>query len=274
MTITHETNKVEAPGNGVATEFSFAPVTILALDHLQVIRVHADGFEETLERGVGPDAYAVIVEDLPGTGFVRFPQDESFALPVGERLIMRRILPFTQPTRLRNLGPYFARTQETSFDRATMQIQQLAEEISRAVLAPVGIEGDPQEIIQMLLDAFARARSYDFGFLQFPTPDPDVAMGKVVIARNVTVPSDFQGSHGHVDVPPAAAEWHIIMTVNDEVAGTITVDDGGEFSFATEGGAPVVLEPGDVVRFLSDPEMSPAENMVQGIAVTVFAEPE
>lgn len=47
------------------------------------------------------------------------------APPNGTRVRIRRVLPYTQPTDYKNQGSFYPATHERSFDRATMQIQQL-----------------------------------------------------------------------------------------------------------------------------------------------------
>ena len=112
---------------------------------------------------------------------------------------------------------------------------------------------------------------YDFGFMAFTAPPPGAVMGKVVIPRALTIPADFAGAHGDVDAPPAA-DWTVGVTRNGAGIGTITVSTSGAIAFATTGNAPVPVAPGDVIRFVADPDDDPPESAVAGVAVTIAAE--
>lgn len=113
---------------------------------------------------------------------------------------------------------------------------------------------------------------YDFGMLQTAVPTPGAVMGKVVLPRALTIPANFAGSRGHVDTPPTAAGWIASVTRNGTAIGTVTINSGGGFTFATTGGAPVTTAAGDVIRFLADPTTAPAEAAISGIAITLAAE--
>ncbi|MBB1499630.1 hypothetical protein [Paracoccus sp. MC1862] len=106
---------------------------------------------------------------------------------------------------------------------------------------------------------------YDFGMLSFPTPGASETLGKVILPRAVTLPADFAGAVGNVDVNPAAG-FSIEVTRNGFSVGTITIDTAGAYAFATAGNAPVVLSAGDVVRFVA-PRVPDAS--IAGISVTI-----
>ena len=113
---------------------------------------------------------------------------------------------------------------------------------------------------------------YDFGMLQTAVPTPGAVMGKVVLPRALTLPANFSGSRGHVDTPPTAVSWVASVTRNGSAIGTVSINSGGGFTFATTGGAAVAVSAGDVIRFLADPTSSPAEAAIAGIAITLAAE--
>lgn len=113
---------------------------------------------------------------------------------------------------------------------------------------------------------------YDFGMLQTAVPSPGAVMGKVVLPRALTIPANFAGSRGHVDTPPTAASWVASVTKNGSAIGTVTINSGGGFIFATTGGAAVTIAAGDVIRFLADSTSAPAEAAIAGIAITIAAE--
>jgi hypothetical protein len=108
--------------------------------------------------------------------------------------------------------------------------------------------------------------AYDFGMVAFDTPASSAVMGKVVIPRAVTLPANFAGSRGDVDVNPDAS-FEITVTRNGSTVGTITISTAGAFTFATSGGTVVALVAGDVVRFVAP---ATADASVAGIAVTLL----
>lgn len=116
------------------------------------------------------------------------------------------------------------------------------------------------------------AAVYDFGMLQTSVPTPGAVMGKVVLPRALTLPANFTGSRGHVDTPPTAAAWVVSVTRNGAAIGSVTINSGGGFSYATTGGAEVVTAAGDVIRFLADPTTTPAEAAIAGIGLTLVGE--
>lgn len=65
-------------------------------------------------------------------------------VPSGTTLVIMRVLPLTQTTDLENNGAFYAETHESTFDRLTMQIQQLQEQINRCLRFPK--DGADQEL--------------------------------------------------------------------------------------------------------------------------------
>lgn len=59
-------------------------------------------------------------------------------LASGYKITIRRQLPLTQEIDLNSQGPFDPETIERTFDRETMQIQQLAEAVDRAAKVPIG----------------------------------------------------------------------------------------------------------------------------------------
>ena len=72
------------------------------------------------------------------------------ALPEGSKIVIRRELPNEQDTNLENNGAFFAETIEREFDREVMMIQQLAEQVDRAVKTDMSSVTTPDELIAEL----------------------------------------------------------------------------------------------------------------------------
>jgi hypothetical protein len=93
------------------------------------------------------------------------------------------------------------------------------------------------------------ALHYDFGFAKAGTPEAAEVVGKVMIARDIIIPADFEGSAGHVDVKPDDP-FAIDVTVDAVSIGTITIDDEGDFTFETVANEAKEIGVGSVVRFV------------------------
>lgn len=121
-------------GNSVTTSFPFTfkvfaagdiEVRFTSVDLLESVLVLDSGYTVTLN----PDQNA-----SPG-GTVTYPISGT-ALAAGEKLTLIGALEYEQPTDLPPGGAYRSTTVEDALDRATIQIQQLAEEVGRSLVLP------------------------------------------------------------------------------------------------------------------------------------------
>lgn len=137
-------------GNGATIEFPFS-FKVFSRDDVRVTFADEGGIESTLELDVD---YAVQLnedqEHEPG-GVVTYPVSGP-PLAAGERITLSGRLGYVQPTSITNQGGFYPRVIEDALDRATIQIQQLAEQVSRAILAPIsgGVSGE--ELTQQLAE--------------------------------------------------------------------------------------------------------------------------
>lgn len=124
MTVSTDTARVDYNGDGAQTAFT---VTFRFLDesHLKVILVESDGTEvvQTITThytvtGTGGDAGTVTMVTAPASG---------------EKLIIKRNIPFTQLTDLQTNGPLPANSLEDMVDQLTMASQQVNERIDRSL---------------------------------------------------------------------------------------------------------------------------------------------
>jgi hypothetical protein len=164
LTIVSEVGKVIRNGNGVATSFSFAPMTIFkpAVDgdgthDLEVTFVSTTGVEITLAEGTGTSNYSVSVATYPGEGSITYPASGVGKLATGEKLVIKRKLDLLQPIDLENQGGYFPDTLEQGLDRPTMILIQQQEEIDRSLKVPIGSTQTSDELLQSVYDASASA---------------------------------------------------------------------------------------------------------------------
>lgn len=150
MTVSSSTSKVVGLGNGVTTAWPFS-FKVLDEDHLEVTYTDADDVETLLASG-----YTVSLnadqEASPG-GTVTY----SPAIASGTKLTIARVLPVTQPTDLQNQGGYYPEVLEQALDQLIMVVQQLDERVSRAVLAPISSDAEPDDLIAELTALVAAA---------------------------------------------------------------------------------------------------------------------
>lgn len=135
MTIS-STTRVAGPfiGNGTATVFPFTFKVFAAAD-LQVIRlIVASGIEQQL---ILNSDYTVTLNGNQNTNPGGNITLISGVLPAGYTLTITSDIANLQPTDLTNQGGFYPEVITDSLDRATIQIQQLADGKERAVRAPV-----------------------------------------------------------------------------------------------------------------------------------------
>ena len=140
MTIS-STTRIAGPfvGNGTASSFPFTFKVFAAAD-LDVVRLNAStGLETTL----------VLTTDYTVT--LNFDQNSNpggtvtlvaGALATGFTLTITSDIANLQPTDLTNQGGFYPEVITDSFDRATIQIQQMQGDVSRSIKAPIS-DGSP-----------------------------------------------------------------------------------------------------------------------------------
>jgi hypothetical protein len=112
----------------------------------------------------------------------------------------------------------------------------------------------------------AAAQPYDFGFVKAETPTSSEVIGKVVIPRDMTLPTDFAGAAGHVDTNPTA-QLDVDVTDDGGSIGTISIAADGTFTFTTAGNTTKSVAAGSVIRFVAPASV---DATVTGIAVTLI----
>lgn len=227
MTINTPLAKVTAAGNGVATVFSFAPLTLFSHTDLEVRFVSTTGIETVLTEGVGTSNYSLTLDSpssLPSVGSITYPATLGTKLQTGESLIMKRIVSVVQNTDLGNQGGYFPEVQEATFDYETMiDIQQ-----------------------QDLIDRSIKLNTHTTGF-SVELPNPVVGYGLVwgssaLTSAPLTMTVDTSSTLINVSaIQPALVDGRI--WIDTSVAGqrVVRICDGADYNeivrFATAGGA-------------------------------------
>lgn len=134
MTVSSTSNRVSYPGTGSAGPFPFT-FKVFADTDLLVTKRDSDDVETTLTLTTD---YTVDGAGDAAGGSVTLVDD----LEDGELLVIRRKLPLTQLTDLRNQGDYLAETVEDTEDRAVMIAQQQQDEIDRSIKLPETTSAD------------------------------------------------------------------------------------------------------------------------------------
>jgi hypothetical protein len=140
MTIS-STTRIAGPfvGNGTASAFPFT-FKVFAAGDLDVIRLaNSTGVETTLVLTTDYTVALNIDQDSNPGGTVTLV---GGPLATGFTLTITSDIANLQPTDLTNQGGFYPEVITDSFDRATIQIQQMAGDVSRSIKAPIS-DGNP-----------------------------------------------------------------------------------------------------------------------------------
>lgn len=139
MTVTTQSNKTIALGNGVDTVFAFSFIGVSAAS-IAVILTDSDGVETDLGTSLYTLALnAAVSGALWGVGgTVTYPLTGS-PIPSGSTLTIYRTLSLVQAIALQNQASYgaYATAAEQGLDILEMQLQQVSELFQRAIVAPI-----------------------------------------------------------------------------------------------------------------------------------------
>lgn len=177
MSLSTTASVVQYTGNGSAETFTY-PFRILDQDHLVVTVI--DSFDEETVLDIGDDYTVTGVGNSSGSVvLVDDGQDYLDAegdLDTGFSLIIRRVVPLTQLTDIRNEGDYYAETHEDVFDQLVMADQQQQVDIDKSLKAAA----NDDSALDMTLPPAAERASGVLGF------DAD---GQPIVYAG-TIPSD------------------------------------------------------------------------------------
>jgi hypothetical protein len=137
MTVASAVSRITVAGNSSATSFSF-PFKITSSSHLVVTKTTAAGITSSLTLGTH---YSVTGVDSESGGSITYPLSGT-ALPTGDTLTMRRVVPLTQTVDLTNQGAFYAEVHEDEFDNLTYMAQQLSDDLTALDAVVDGLIGD------------------------------------------------------------------------------------------------------------------------------------
>lgn len=126
-------------GNDSSTSFPFA-FRVFSKDDIQA--QHADATGVTTQLVLDSDFSVTLNADQDATpgGTVTYPISGD-PLAEGEKLVLLGAVPYEQTTDLPSGGAYRASVVEDALDRTVMQVQQLSEELGRALTLPAVAAG-------------------------------------------------------------------------------------------------------------------------------------
>jgi hypothetical protein len=130
-------------GNGVTTSFPFT-FKVFATSDLAVTKT-ADGIDTALVLASDYSVTLNVDQDSSPGGSITYPISGS-PLPAGQTLVAVGALPYDQTADLPSGGNYRAIVVENALDRTVMQVQQVAEELGRALTLPASAAGADTEL--------------------------------------------------------------------------------------------------------------------------------
>lgn len=158
MTISSTSTRAELIGNGSATVLN---LTFRFFDNADVavylVNIAADTF---VKLTITTD-YTITGAGEPEVDGSAVGKVTAITPPaVGYKLLAVLEAPLKQPTELINQGRFFPDVHETAFDRLCLQIQQIAEQVNRAVKVSITGAIDPDDLVNQLTQAVADAQAY------------------------------------------------------------------------------------------------------------------
>lgn len=169
MTIANTSNKVIGQGNGATTNWPFSFIIPDAAS-LVVLYTDANGLISTIPAG----NYSVAGLNDPNGGSVTYPL-VGVPIAVGTSLTVLRTVAYNQQRSIRNQSGFFPDVYEAALDYLTMEVQQIAELIGRAIVAA---STDVSPVMQ--LPAAAQRANSALGF--------DANGNVALLNRNTNVP--------------------------------------------------------------------------------------
>lgn len=153
MTIS-STNRKAGPyaGNDSTTDFPFDFKVFAAAD-LLVVRADANGDETTLVLDTDYTVEMNADQDANPGGTVTLPA----ALATGLSLVITSDLDNLQPVQIPNNGGFYPKIINTALDRLTILVQQVAEQVGRAVKTPISSGMTPDELLESIADSDVNA---------------------------------------------------------------------------------------------------------------------
>ncbi|HEY9155589.1 MAG TPA: hypothetical protein VIM69_10680 [Opitutaceae bacterium] len=139
MSVTNTGSVVAHNGNGVTTSFPFS-FPVLPQDKALLNVYTQDSTTFVTVKTLAQNEFTATFEEA-GNGTVVY-NPVSGPVPAGQRLVIERQVPYIQELELSQYSPYSGVAIMEALDKQEMQIQQIVDELDRAVLVPFGQDAD------------------------------------------------------------------------------------------------------------------------------------
>lgn len=136
MTLSSANRTVVYTGNGTTTVFPYSFWIQKIGDYKVYLRLISTGGDTLLVEGVDYSITGIDPNPAAG-GNVTYPLSGS-PMPSTHKIVITRIVAYTQDLDIRNQDGFLPDTLENELDRMVMQIQQLADDLSRTMRVPIG----------------------------------------------------------------------------------------------------------------------------------------
>ena len=147
MTIEKNVNKAVFEGNGSNRNWDF-DFSVMDTEHLKLM-MYDENSRESIE--IDKSLYSVSLSDIGGR--IVYPLSSEAPLEKGKKITIIRIVPITQETDLQNQGTFSSEQIEQIFDKQTMIMQQLQENINRSVKISEASDKNVDEILSDIFTA-------------------------------------------------------------------------------------------------------------------------
>lgn len=255
MAVDSTERRVVYAGNGKTTAFPFV-FKVFADTDVSVQVGKPDGSEATVELKANSDYTVTLNADQNttpgGTVNVKTAPDEGYNLAVVSAV------PYTQPMVLTPYGGFNPETLNDNSDRQCIQIQQLVEQVSRAITTDPTDSMTPQELKQKLLDAAETATVIAKGYAEAAAASAadakksrdDILEHQQEVIDAITTEGDRQYqrlvTEGNTQIDRIKAEADNTLIVN----GTGCAEKFWALSADTPAGTDIVIPSG--IKYLVD----------------------
>lgn len=138
--------------NGTTVAFPFA-FKVFAPADVYVVRTDPNGVESDLVLGADYTVALNADQDANPGGTVT----TTVAYSTGYKITLTSRVPNLQPVTLTNQGAFYPRVINDALDRLTILVQQLAEQVGRAVKVGISSSSTPDQIINTIISAASTA---------------------------------------------------------------------------------------------------------------------
>lgn len=247
MSISSTTNRVDYIGNGATSVYAYTYRVFDEDDLLVTVQLIADGTETTLTKttdytvsGVGEGTGGNITLVSSGQAWL----DGDGDLLATYQITIRRVLPLTQNTDIRNQGSYFPEAIEDEFDRSRMIDLQQQDELDRSLKLSESIDpadfnaSIPASIVGQNNVTFMTNASGD-GIVEGPTAS------EISLAQGYATAAGV--SEANAAASEAAAAVSETNAANSATAAQTAVDSviWRDVDFKTNADSPIAIVDGD-----------------------------